>query len=371
LGDFEEKTLLRFQKALIHSYEVYTFDKLKEELGKSAYCLVIQSNVFITEDSVDHLSRIFNENSGYDVLVPVSNETKVDLQRHLPPYFYQTPTVYSWVVKDIFSNYGNEVIETHEIDEFCLFFKSNLLNFLDGNYSFENLLRVIKTKGLRYGVAKGVYVHRYGNCYESPRIDLLPFISLDVKSLLDIGCARGLLGEIIKKRQNCRVEGVDIDASFDKWAADRLDKFICADIEKIAGTDKLGTYDCIICADVLEHLYDPYDVLQRLNAHLNREGLIIATVPNINNWAIIYELLNGRWDYVPFSILSGTHIRFFTKDNIIEMFSSSGYKVKEVHFTKFDIPEKGIRFIEDLKTVIKDIQYEELSVSEITVLANL
>ncbi|MCX8070602.1 MAG: class I SAM-dependent methyltransferase [Thermodesulfovibrionales bacterium] len=370
LGDFEEKALVRLQKSLVSSYEVFILEKSINTLS-SDFCLLMESNILIDEFSVNNLIRVMNEKPEFDLLVPVSNETSFDLQRQFPPFFYQTPTVFKWAVEEIFHQFGNQVIETNDCDDFCLFCKGTLLKEIEGDFEFESMLKSLKKKAVKCGIAKGVYVHRYGNCYESPRSDLLPYIPIQANSILDVGCARGLLGEILKKRQDCIVEGIDIDKNLIEWAKKRLDRAILGDIEKIVGTDELGQYDCIICGDVLEHLYNPYDVLMRLKKHLKKEGLLIATVPNVNNWAVIYEMLNGRWDYVPFSILSGTHIRFFTRDNILEIFKDSGYEIKELHFTRFEIPEQGRRFIENLKSTSEKLREEELSVSEITIVASI
>jgi 2-polyprenyl-3-methyl-5-hydroxy-6-metoxy-1,4-benzoquinol methylase len=131
----------------------------------------------------------------------------------------------------------------------------------------------------------------------------------------------------------------------------------------------LGRYDCIVCGDVLEHLSDPWKVIKGLRRHLKQQGIFIASVPNIANWGIIYEMLKGRWDYVPFTILSGTHLRFFTRDSIKECFQDAGYEIRELYFQSFGIPPEGSEFIRSLKQTLPYVNEEELKASEVVIVA--
>lgn len=194
-------------------------------------------------------------------------------------------------------------------------------------------------------------------------------IPLDATDVLDIGCANGLFGEMLKKRQRCTITGVDCDIELSEMAKTRLDNVINGDIQDIIDNGILGRFDCIVCGDVLEHLGDPWKTVKGLRYHLKQRGILIASVPNIANWGIIYEMLKGRWDYVPFTILSGTHLRFFTRESIKEYFVEVGYHIKDLYFQSFGIPPKGAEFIGLLKEVMSDVNEEELQASEIVIVA--
>ena len=53
-------------------------------------------------------------------------------------------------------------------------------------------------------------------------------------------------------------------------------------------------------------------------------------MPNVGHWSIVGDLLAGRFDYVPYSLLSGTHVRFFTRATVRDLFEASGYAVESV-----------------------------------------
>ena len=97
--------------------------------------------------------------------------------------------------------------------------------------------------------------------------------------------------------------------------------------------DKLpdNHFDVIYCNDVLEHLLDPYTVLEKLRSKLTTKGKIISSIPNIRYFRAFFKIVfNGDWDYEDQGIMDRTHVRFFTKKSIVKMYSNAGYKI-ELH----------------------------------------
>ena len=331
--------------------------------------ILIHGNLFITREGINVLSKIAIDREDLSAIAPVSNLSKVSVQCQAPPFFYQTISAFRWAQREIYEQFKEDVVEVEEIDDFCLAFRRGLLEGLPRERFLSDLPKIVKDTGFRFGIAKGVYANRYGNCYESTREDLMAHVPLDAKDVLDIGCANGLFGQILKKRQECVVTGIEQDSELVNIARVRLDNVISGDIEEIIDRESLEEFDCILCGDLLEHLNNPWKVVGALKRHLKKRGLFIASVPNIANWAIIYEMLKGRWDYVPFSILSGTHIRFFTRDSLKELFEDAGYRIKEIYFQGVGVPAEGAKFIGMVKKNLPEINVEELKASEIVVIA--
>ena len=331
--------------------------------------IFLQSTAFITPEGVLTLSDIVRRNTIFDVVAPVSNESSLHHQRYAPPFPYQTLSVFQWAAGEIYNSFGDTVQAADEIDRFCFALRSDTLRLLPKETAIETVPDVIRDKGMRCGIAKGVYVHRYGNIYESGREDLLAHVPDDAEEILDIGCARGLFGELLKKRHECRVTGIDMDIRLLSHAKGRIDEVIHGDIEEVIGRGILKRYDCIVCGDILEHLRNPWSVAHKLARHLTTRGRFIASTPNINNWAILHELLNGEWNYVPFSILSGSHVRFFTRKTLAGLFQGAGYHVKETRLHGIGVPPRGEEFIEKLMKILPGTDKEELMASEITLIA--
>jgi 2-polyprenyl-3-methyl-5-hydroxy-6-metoxy-1,4-benzoquinol methylase len=380
LRGLENETARRLTRHLLSEGDVTAVDffdegesipKLVRDLDRcEGYDLfvLIRGAMFITSESLRALAVIAQRRKEFSVIVPVSNETKISSQQSAAPFVYQTISVFNWAVDEVYNVFKDAVTEVDDIDDFCICFRKDILKSLPEDQKVVDLPGAFKKLGLRQGVARGIYVHRYADVYESDRKDILAYIPLNARRILDVGSARGLFGKLLKQRQECFVTGIEIDTGLNEIARGRLDEVLLGNIEDIVDRDTLGAYDCIVCSDVLEHLNDPWKVVKGLKKCLANGGLLIASSPNIANWAIIHEMLKGKWEYVPFSILSGTHIRFFTRDMFMNLFEEAGYKIRKVLLQTFDLPPKGAEFIAGLKTANK-INEEELRASEILIVA--
>lgn len=148
-------------------------------------------------------------------------------------------------------------------------------------------------------------------------------------SVLEIGCGLGeTLGYIKYRFANADVHGIEIEPEVAKIGARKFD-IICGNIENMELAND-SQYDYIIFADVLEHLVNPNKVLARMRAHLKDEGCILTSIPNIMNANVVYDLLHGSFTYQDAGILDRTHLRFFTKREILAMFAGEGYTVDHI-----------------------------------------
>ena len=142
--------------------------------------------------------------------------------------------------------------------------------------------------------------------------------------VLDIGCGAGLLASRIAEMGH-RVVGID---AFDcPEARENCDRFIVAEIEDDFGLRAHEKFDCILLADVLEHVSEPERVLLRARRLLKPGGRIMASTGNVAHWFIRAALLCGRFSYTERGILDRTHRRLFTRGTFAQLFADCGFKV--------------------------------------------
>lgn len=161
------------------------------------------------------------------------------------------------------------------------------------------------------------------------RMDLVALIDSDLDkaiNVLEVGCAcGGTLLEIRNRYKYANIFGIELDSGAAKIAS-KVAQVNNYNIEAEDLGYKEDFFDYIIFGDVLEHLNNPWKVLEDMKKHLKVDGAIIASVPNIMHFSILQELLSGNWNYRDFGILDKTHLRFFTYNTICAMFKNAGYQ---------------------------------------------
>ena len=173
--------------------------------------------------------------------------------------------------------------------------------------------------------------------FTEPRIDLIQLLSKTQEKknikLLELGAGTGET-LLAAKKLGIASECVGIELmQFDNsnQSSPEIDRFILGDIQTLSLDLSESYFDVIICADVLEHLVDPWQVIQKLSKHLKKDGLFIASIPNFRNYRVLRSIIfQGDFAYQEGGILDRTHLRFFCKSNIVDMFQGCGYEIEAI-----------------------------------------
>jgi len=161
----------------------------------------------------------------------------------------------------------------------------------------------------------------------------------DGDAVLDVGCNTGYVGRAAREKLRVVFDGIEGDAAAAAVAREAYRSVACVDLSSAppwAGVS--GPYDAVLALDVLEHLPDPGRALSALAGLLAPGGRLIVSVPNVAHWTVRLGLLVGRFDYVETGILDRTHLRFFTRESILEVCAGAGLVVEETAFTTNAFP---------------------------------
>lgn len=149
-------------------------------------------------------------------------------------------------------------------------------------------------------------------------------------SLLDIGCGEGTLGKVLRQQLEGEsyLVGADISGTALRHASRYYEKVVEANIEidDLAEVLPENRFDYVVCLEVLEHLFEPSNVLKQVRRLLKQNGFLIASFPNIAFWKYRLDLLKGKFpgDYT--LSCPSEHIQNFTLHSFAQLLEETGFQ---------------------------------------------
>ncbi len=176
--------------------------------------------------------------------------------------------------------------------------------------------------------------------FEFDRPELRALIPAGARRVLDVGCGAGALGAALRAEREVEVTGLELSPDAAARAAERLDRAIEADLERLDGLPFAhGHFDAMVFGDVLEHLHDPHRLLRLLRPWLADSGAIVCSVPNVGHWSVVLPLLaSDRWHYEDAGLLDRTHVHFFTLTEAEAMLRDCGFALRAASATRLSTP---------------------------------
>jgi SAM-dependent methyltransferase len=170
---------------------------------------------------------------------------------------------------------------------------------------------------------------RPGSYYVQARPDVAALVPAECRRILDVGCGTGELGRLLQARGH-QVVGIELAAEMAEQARAHLDEVLTGDVEVAGFPFPPESFDAILFADVLEHLVDPWRALRAAAEVLAPCGVVVASIPNLQNIDVIRRLLRGRWEYRERGITDFGHLRFFTLHTIRALFTQAGLELVRI-----------------------------------------
>ncbi|PIR38190.1 MAG: hypothetical protein COV34_01050 [Candidatus Zambryskibacteria bacterium CG10_big_fil_rev_8_21_14_0_10_42_12] len=158
------------------------------------------------------------------------------------------------------------------------------------------------------------------------------------KHVLDIGCRDGALTSLFV--DDNVVTGVDID----KVALDMAERTYGIKTIQLNLNDTWPfvekSFDAAVAAEVLEHVYYPDQIVQKIAYVLKPSGVFAGSVPNAYSLINRLRYLKGQKRHTPLS--DPTHINHFSYTELRDMLSKHFKEVKIVPLGRFAFLDKFI-----------------------------
>lgn len=174
----------------------------------------------------------------------------------------------------------------------------------------------------------GTKLARY---FGNARTEISTLLAPAAERVLEVGCGTGRTMQWLKRtgrvRQAC---GIEMFESAGSAAREHFDQLIIGDAEQLIDRAFDGMqFDLILCLDVLEHMVDPWQFVERLQSRLACGGKLVVSVPNVRCLSVLLPLaFLGRWRYRNEGILDRTHLRFFTREGALALAAGSQLRVE-------------------------------------------
>jgi len=157
--------------------------------------------------------------------------------------------------------------------------------------------------------------------------------------LLDLGVYPGHIALILGKKMGIRVFGVALTTSevFEKKMKRNQINIIKSDLDRQEIPFDDGTFDVVLCSEVIEHLDSPSHLLREAFRVLVDNGFLILTTPNIarirNRKSFFFHGISPNicppGEYNPFSSHEWVHFREYTLEEMKKLLTVNSFELVE------------------------------------------
>lgn len=267
-------------------------------------------------------------------------------------------------------------ISTHYGDEICH------VNGL--RYACDVIKASIKARLIKMGifydpkfVPKNSTTFQYENKLNFYSTHQVAFNLIKPKTMiLDLGCADGLISKELRKEKKCKVISVDKD----KFKSIKGCTYISCDLNKDLPEVPWDKIDTIILLDIIEHLNNPEQFLEKLRFALsgNQKVSLIVSSGNVCFFITRLMMLFGEFNYGPRGILDITHTRLFTIGSLKRLIRYAGYRIEATKYIPGPYPlaiglnrlSKSLIFVNRILIMLMPGIFSYQSLYKITPLTN-
>lgn len=363
-----------FAKGCNQGIEVATGDNL----------LFLNNDTIVTENWLDAMLALLNSNEKIGMVGPVSNYIsglqRINVDYHTDEEINEFSLRYCAKVK----GKSKRVIR---LVGFCLLVRRELIEklvgfderFKLGSFEDDDICLRTVLEGYELHIALDSFVHHYGHVTFNgnndininqlyienrmkyiekwgnhlidsayPKLEIIEMVPQNVENILEIGCLAGATGLEIKNLYKCGLYGTEVDSKLSFISSQFYNKVDNLSINEVPQGYANEFFDLIILDQIVDQLIDPWSFVQEVTKLLKPSGSIICRVPNVSHGEVVFQLLQGQWNYIQAGILNKEHIRFFTPQTINTLFPSNQFEIITKKYENIDVDLNIKLFFEEV-----------------------
>ncbi len=151
------------------------------------------------------------------------------------------------------------------------------------------------------------------------------------RRILDAGCGNGALAQALAAA-GYQVAAMDGDQEAIELARQRTAavRFVHGDFARPPAEQGLmdpGPYDLVVSTEVVEHLYNPRQLVDFAFAALRPGGTFAISTPYHGYLKNLALALAGKWDKHFSALWHGGHIKFWSRETLSALLAQAGFRV--------------------------------------------
>jgi 2-polyprenyl-3-methyl-5-hydroxy-6-metoxy-1,4-benzoquinol methylase len=171
----------------------------------------------------------------------------------------------------------------------------------------------------------------------------LQLSSLRGQRWLDIGCDTGLFLKTVQQEFGILPVGIDVSERAVRMAREQGVEAYQLTIEDAPA--EMADFPLATAIDLIEHVADPHEFLQRVRERMLPGGVVYLETPNIHSWVYrfgraLLRVTGGRPRALVERLFPPQHIQYFTRESLASLARVAGFEV--VSLTQRALPSSDI-----------------------------
>ena len=164
-------------------------------------------------------------------------------------------------------------------------------------------------------------------------LSLINKSDVNPSAILDVGCASGwFLSQMAVKYPKASCTGIDVYKDGVEYGKKKYKKLNLTVSDAHKMPFEKDSFDTVVCAEVLEHVVNPREVLKEIRRVLKKEGVAVIEMDTGN---LLFKLVWHWWTNLRHGVWENAHIQEFNTEILKNMIEGEGFNIVEQKFFNY------------------------------------